>query len=181
MTLMRGPAGHRRLMDTALPHMERLLEKFEETVNLGVWRDGEVLYLVMLESPHAFRMTARVGARSPVHSTALGKAIAAYLPEDEVGTVLRARRFPALTSRTITSPAAWRRELTRIRVRGMAEDNGETEPEASCIAAPIFDAGGGARGGVHHSPAPRPPPGPETKGPAGAGARWPRRSPGPGV
>jgi len=148
MTLMRGPAGHRRLMETALRHMQHLLAQFGETVNLGILRAGEVFYLEILESPHAFRMTARVGARSPVHSTALGKAIAAYLPEDEVRPALRARRFPALTSRTITSPAAWRRELTRIRVRGMAEDNGETEPEASCIAAPILDAGGRPVGAI---------------------------------
>jgi len=136
MTLMRGPAGHRRLMETALPHMQHLLAQFGETVNLGILRAGEVFYLEILESPHA------------LHSTALGKAIAAYLPEDEVRPALRARRFPALTSRTITSPAAWRRELTRIRVRGMAEDNGETEPEASCIAAPILDAGGRPVGAI---------------------------------
>lgn len=148
MTFVRGPAGHRQLMETALPHMQRLLEQFGETVNLGILRDGEVLYLEMLESPHAFRMTARVGARSPVHATALGKAIAAFMPEDEVRTMMQGREFPALTSRTITSPEAWLRELTRTRLRGHAQDNGETEPEASCIAAPIFGAGGRPIGAI---------------------------------
>src|SRR5438552_16604610 len=106
MTLMRGPAGHRRLMEAALPHMQRILAQYGETVNLGILRDGEVLYLEMLESPHAFRMTARVGARSPVHSTALGKAIAAFLPEEEVRPITQSRKLTALTSKTITSPAA---------------------------------------------------------------------------
>lgn len=147
-TFVRGPAGYRQLVETALPHMQRLLEQFGETVNLGTLRDGEVLYLEILESPHAFRMTARVGARSPVHATGLGKAIAAYLPEEEIRSILRGRRFPALTSRTITSPAAWKRELALTRARGVAEDNGETEPEASCIAAPIFGADGRPIGAI---------------------------------
>ena len=82
-------APHRPLTELALPHMRRLLEQFGETINLGVLRDGEVLYLEMLESPHSFRMTARVGARSPVHSSALGKAIAAHLPGNEVDAIVR--------------------------------------------------------------------------------------------
>ena len=148
MTFVRGPAGHRRLMEAALPHMQRILAQYGETVNLGILRDGEVLYLEMLESPHAFRMTARVGARSPVHSTALGKAIAAFLPEEEVRPITQSRKLPALTSKTITSPAGWRRELARVRRRGIAEDNGETDPEASCIAAPIFGADGRPVGAI---------------------------------
>src|SRR5439155_20817481 len=99
-------------------------------VNLGILRDGEVLYLEMLESPHAFRMTARVGARSPVHSTALGKAIAAFLPEEEVRPITQSRKLPALTSKTITAPAACRREMARLRRPGIADDHGQPHPQA---------------------------------------------------
>lgn len=137
--IYRGAVNDRRpLTEVALPHMHRLLEAYGETINLGVMRDGEVLYLEMLESPHSFRMAARVGTRSPMHSTALGKAIAAYLPDEDVETILQSRGLPALTPRTITSRAAWKRELARTRARGYAEDNGETEPEASCIGVPFF-------------------------------------------
>lgn len=142
MGFVRGPAAHRPLVEIALPYMRRLLADFGETVNLGILRDGEVLYLEMLESPHAFRMTARVGSRSPVHATALGKAIAAYLPKEDAKTAMTSKELTPLTLRTITSPAAWGRELSRTRTRGFAEDNGETELEASCIAAPIFGADG---------------------------------------
>lgn len=143
-----GPARRRPLSEIALPHMHRLLETFGETVNLGVLRDEEVLYLEMLESSHSFRMAARLGSRSPVHSSALGKAIAAHLGEEDVDQIIRKRGFPALTSRTITSIAAWKRELARTRSRGYSEDNGETEPEASCIGAPLFGADGRVVGAI---------------------------------
>lgn len=138
----------RPLSELALPHMRRLRDRFGETLNLGVVRDGEVLYLEMLESPHSFRMAARLGSRSPVHSSALGKAVAAYVSEEDVDQVIRTHGLPALTSKTITSPAAWKRELARTRARGYSEDNGETEPEASCIAAPLFGADGQVVGAI---------------------------------
>jgi len=144
----RGAMTNRPLSEVALPHMRRLLERFGETLNLGVLRDGEVMYLEMLESPHSFRMAARLGSRSPVNSSALGKAMTAYLADEEIVQIMRGRGLPALTSKTITSPAAWKRELARTRARGYSEDNGETEPDASCIAAPVFGADGRVVGAI---------------------------------
>jgi IclR family acetate operon transcriptional repressor len=141
-------ANHRPFTEVALPHMHQLLEAHGETINLGILRDGEVLYLEMLESPHPFRMAARVGTRSPMHSTALGKAIAAYLPDEDVDAIIRSRGLTALTSCTITSRTAWKLELARIRARGYAEDNGETELGASCISAPVFGSDGEVVGAI---------------------------------
>lgn len=138
----RDGGGHGTLTEAALPHMRRLLERFGETVNLGVLRNGEILYLEMLESPHSFRMAAATGTRSPVHCTALGKAIAAFLPDAQVDAIVRTRGLSALTPRTITSRSALKRELSRTRTRGYSEDNGETEPEASCVGAPIVGPDG---------------------------------------
>jgi IclR family acetate operon transcriptional repressor len=144
----RDGGAHGTLTEAALPQMRRLVEAFGETVNLGVLRDGEILYLEIMESPHSFRMAAAPGRRSPVHCTALGKAIAACLPETAVASIGRARGLPALTARTITSAAALRRELARTRARGYAEDNAETEPEASCIGAPVFGPQGDVVGAI---------------------------------
>ncbi len=148
LTFAHATITHRPLSEVALPHMRRLLDRFGETINLGVLRDGEVLYLEMLESPHSFRMAAKLGSHSPVHSSALGKAMAGYLPDEDVDEIIRKRGLRALTSRTITSPAAWKRELARMRARGYSEDNGETEPDASCIGAPLFGAGGRVVGAI---------------------------------
>lgn len=140
--------AHRALSDIALPHMQRLRERFAETVNLGVLRQGEIYYVEMLESPRSFRMAAAVGTRSPIHSTALGKAIAAHLSPEQVETIVRRRKLTPLTPRTITTIPGLHRELASTRRRGYAEDNGETEPEASCIGAPIFDATGQAEAAI---------------------------------
>ncbi len=144
MTFTGAPAGYQALVDIARPYMRQLLESFGETVNLGVLKDGEILYLEMLESSHSFKMTTRIGSHSPIHSSALGKAVAAYLPKNEVDAIIRARGLSHLTPHTITSPASWKRELARTRARYYAEDNGETEPEVSCIGAPIIGRGGTA-------------------------------------
>lgn len=136
--------AHRALSEIALPHMQALRERFAETVNLGVLRQGEIYYLEMLESPRSFRMAAAAGTCSPIHSTALGKAIAAHLTPDQVETIVRRRKLTPLTPRTITTILGLHRELASTRRRGYAEDNGETYPEASCIGAPIFDATGQA-------------------------------------
>lgn len=139
---------HPPLTEISVPHMRRLLDAYGETVNLGVLREGKIVYLEMLESAHSFRMAAAAGTISPVHSTALGKAIAAFLPESVIDATIRRRGLPALTPRTITSRAAWKRELARTRVRGYAEDNGETEPEVTCIGAPIFGFDGNVIGAI---------------------------------
>lgn len=123
----------------ARPIIERLHAEFGETVNLGVLSEGEVLYLDMLESRQGLRMAARVGARDPLHSTALGKALLAALAVDELDRVLDRYHWTRRTPRTITSRGALERELGAIRERGYAVDDGENEEGARCVGAAIRD------------------------------------------
>jgi IclR family acetate operon transcriptional repressor len=125
----------------ARPALEDLHRRFDETTNLGVREDNEVVYIDMIESGHGLRMAARVGARDHLHSTALGKVLLAFLPAAERDRLLR-RRLPALTERTITDPTVLRQELARVRERGVAEDLQENEAGARCLGAPIFDHAG---------------------------------------
>jgi len=132
----------RDLSRLAAPLMAPLLARFQETVNLGVLDEGEVLYVHVLESPHAFRLAAHAGMRSPVHSTALGKCLLSGLSPEELDDVLRAHPLQPLTARTVRDRAALERELKRVRDRGYAIDNGEDSDGARCIAAPIFQGAG---------------------------------------
>lgn len=136
----RAACVRRDLRQISLPFMHQLLEKFNETVNLGILKNGEILYIEMLESSQPFRMAAAVGSRSPVHSTALGKAIVAYLPESDLRDLIAPKRLLKLTERTIVDPEKLKRELQSVRWRGYAIDNEETEPGAACIGAPVFDS-----------------------------------------
>ena len=134
-------AGGTDLRQRARPILEALHRAFDETVNLGLLADGHVVYLDMVESARGLRMAARLGNRDHAHSTALGKAMLAFLPDGEREVYLRdplARR----TASTITDARRLNEELTRVRDSGVAEDRGENEDGARCIGAPIFDHGG---------------------------------------
>jgi IclR family KDG regulon transcriptional repressor len=119
------------LVLVARPYMKKLRDEFDETVNLAVLQKEEIVYLEILESPHPFRMTDTIGARIPWHSTALGKCIAAFLPEVRVRAVL-------FTANTITSTREYMEVLTKVRNLGYSVDAEESELGATCIAAPIF-------------------------------------------
>ena len=137
------------LRAAARPALEALQQRFGETVNLGVRDGAEVVYVDMIESSHGLRMAARIGGRDYLHSTALGKAILAFLLPAERDHLLYAPAgLPARTERTITDPARLRAELERVRERGIAEDRDENEVGARCLGAPIFDHRGGVAGAI---------------------------------
>lgn len=127
------------LASVSRPRMQELCGRFEETVNLGVLDGNRVAYLEMVESPRAMRFAARPGHRDPIHSSALGKALAARLRPVEVHRILGVEGMPALTERTITEPERYLDELERVRERGYALDNGENEDGGRCVGVVLPD------------------------------------------
>ena len=126
------------LRRSARPHLEALYARFSETVNLAV-RDGDtVLYVDMLESRHSLRMAAVIGSRDGVATTALGKSILAFQPEEALTALLGRLSFTPRTPNSIRTPDALRRELARVRADGYALDEEENELGAYCIGAPVF-------------------------------------------
>lgn len=129
------------LRDVAQPEMQRLLDTFHETVNLAVLSESEVVYIDMLEPDRPMRAQARVGHRHPVHSTSLGKAMVAFLP-DAGGMAPKGGELPAVTINTMTDPGRFRRQVEDIRKRGYAIEIGENEDGLMCIGVPILDHAG---------------------------------------
>jgi DNA-binding IclR family transcriptional regulator len=144
--LQLGARGnHRTILDqAAAPVMQELWKATEETVNVGVLDVGQVLYVAVLESPHAFRLVSKIGMRRPLYSTALGKAMLAFAPEDEKPHMLSSLNFQALTPYTLTSHTQLRSELENVRRQGYALDNEENVLGARCIGAPVLNAMGEA-------------------------------------
>ncbi len=132
------------LHEVALPYMRELQERFQETVNLAVLEGLEIVYIEILESPRAFRMSAHVGGRQYPHTSSLGKAILAYLPEEEVERIARATGLPRQTPNTICSLERLKEELALVRKQGYATDWEESEEGACCVGVPIFDRRGRA-------------------------------------
>ncbi|HTF15191.1 MAG TPA: IclR family transcriptional regulator [Burkholderiales bacterium] len=130
----------RRKMDfttEARPFLRTLMEKTGETVHLAILDHDSILYIITHESKQALRMGSKVGTRAPVHSTAVGKALLAFLPEDELERIILARGLPASTPSTIVDGKALRRELAAVRARNYAVDDEESEIGLRSIAAPI--------------------------------------------
>lgn len=125
------------LVRTARPYLERLTAFSAETSNIGLLDGSQVIYLDIVESPHAMRLAARPGDRDALHATALGKALAANLPAERVLEILATEGMPRLTDRTITTPAGYLTALEQIRASGYAVDDGENEVGACCIAVAL--------------------------------------------
>jgi IclR family KDG regulon transcriptional repressor len=124
----------------ALPILRSLRDDCRETVHMGMLDGREVVYIEKLESLQPIgSMGSRIGARAPARCTALGKAMLAYRPEDEVRRLYPEPELPQLTPSTITDLEELIKELDRIRERGYAIDEQENELGVKCIAVPIWD------------------------------------------
>lgn len=126
----------------AKPVMRDLAAEFDETVNLGVLDQGQVVYLDKVESRELLRMDSGVGTTCNPFATALGKAMTAFLPEDEKNIILANTDLPQITPHTITDKNRLDKELLKIRRQGYAVDNEELALDLYCIGAPIFDFNG---------------------------------------
>lgn len=125
------------LRQRARPCLEKLRDELQETTNLGVLDGDAVIYLDILESRRGVRLAARHSDRDPLHSTALGKAIAAHLPETRVREILDRTGMPRLTPNTIDRIDDYLAELAKVRRLGYAMDNGENEIDGRCLAVAI--------------------------------------------
>ena len=129
----------RRRMDVAneaRPKLRELLEKTGETVQLGIIDHFSVLYVYEMESPHAIRMAAAVGARAPLHCTAVGKVLLAHQPAEFVKKVFNGG-LTAHTPKTVTRREALLAMLEEVSQREHAIDDEESENGLRAIAAPV--------------------------------------------
>lgn len=115
----------------------------DETVHVAILEDADVIYIAKVDSTHAVRMVSAAGRRLPAHCTAVGKMLLAMLPDPVLEARLPdGRRLTAMTGNSITSPRELRRRLAEVRERGIAVEERESNPDVSCVAAPVRDAAG---------------------------------------
>jgi len=130
-------APTRRLIEAASQSLHALHAQTQETVNLGVLRHDRVLYLVVLESTHPLRRVAS-RASDPFHTTALGRAMAACLPDARFDRLLSRTRLTKRTPAAIADVAKFRSVIATVRRQGYAIEVDETDVGVTCIAAPIL-------------------------------------------
>ena len=134
----------RTLHEASLVAMTELRSRTGETVQIGVLDGREVVYVERLDSPHTLRVFTELGRRNHVHCSSTGKVLLAFAPRHRRDALLAGWQPPALTDRTITDMTILRKELTKIRRTGYAENREEAEPGVVSVAAPIRDGSGEA-------------------------------------
>ena len=140
----------RRKMDVtteARPHLKALSERTGETIQLAALEQTTALYINVIESQRALRMSYQVGTRAPLHCTAVGKVLLAHA-EARIFEATVALGLAALTGTTITDAGSLRRELVLIGQRGYAFEEEEAEPGLRGVAAPVRDFSGQAAAAI---------------------------------
>jgi DNA-binding IclR family transcriptional regulator len=124
----------------ALPHMQDLHQELGETVNLSVRHDDEVVYIERTSGNSAMmRVVQIIGARAPLHITAVGKIFLAEDGPEKCAEYARRTGLPRFTDNTLTDIDALLKELEKVRRLGYAFDNEEAEKGVSCIGAGIHN------------------------------------------
>lgn len=125
------------LINVAKPFLQKLVDECNETTNLAILDEGEVVYVDQAASTNMVKMFAQIGSRGPAYCTGTGKALLAYEEQEKLEQLLERIELSKLTDETITDPEELRQELKQIRHQGYALDMGELEEGVRCVAAPI--------------------------------------------
>jgi IclR family transcriptional regulator, pca regulon regulatory protein len=134
------------LREHSHPELEELRRRTSYTAGLGVLDGEEILYVdrargFRLEQTEA-ALDPQPGSRLPVHCTAIGKLLLAYLPEHEQRELIAQITLTKHGPNTITSKQALRDELEQIRRDGLAVNDQELAPQLRTLAAPVRDQTG---------------------------------------
>lgn len=134
----------RDVVAIARPFMRQLMETTGETCNLGIVEQSTSVLIAQIECKELMRMVAKLGGRTPLHVSGVGKAIVSHWPQQAIEDLLNSYQFTQLTKHTLTSKLAFIEHLTACKTQGYSLDNEEQSEGLRCIAAPIFNEHGEA-------------------------------------
>ncbi len=131
------------------PVVEDLLERSRESVFLAIWDGEDVILLLFQEGPQHLTVSGfSPGFRGYAHARCSGKAILAYLPQEELDRYLATHDLVARTPSSITDEAELRRQLADIREHGWASETEEFTVGICSLGAPFFGADGKVLGAL---------------------------------
>lgn len=135
------------LQRLARPVLEELAAETGETSNLVILDRDEAVNVEVVQSPRPVKHVGVLGRRLPLHATAAGKVLVAWLPESQRESLVAGslRRF---TEGTICSRPALLAELDGVRTRGYATAWRELEPDLAAASAPVRGPTGEVEGAV---------------------------------
>jgi IclR family transcriptional regulator, KDG regulon repressor len=138
-SLGQSALGHLDIRRLSLPYLRELNQRTRETIHLTVRHDFSAVYVEKLDSPEPLRIFSRIGAAVPLHCTAVGKVMLAFMTQEELARVLPQIELKRLTENTVSNLQELQAEVERVRRAGYACDLEENELHIRCVAAPIWD------------------------------------------
>jgi IclR family KDG regulon transcriptional repressor len=125
------------LLDEAQALMRELVRTCDETVNLAILDNRDIVFMAKEEGTKSMRLVSHVGKRLPAHATALGKVLLSALTDLEVNQLYRGLSLQRITPKTVPNVRKLTENLEWVRAHGYALDNQETSPGLLCVAAPV--------------------------------------------
>lgn len=127
-----------RLVPCAKEPMRKLHAQFNENVLLGFRKENTVFFIEHIRSDHVMGIRIEPEPDFPLHITAAGRAILAFLPEKEINAYIKKASFEKFTRKTVHSEKVLRTLLEDVRRNGYAFNPGEFEEEVMALAVPVL-------------------------------------------
>lgn len=132
----------------SIQELDNLAAETDEVASLVVDEAGQSVFIYSAEGTDAVSPDTSPGTHVPMHVTAMGKAILAQLPDDEVEEIIECHGLPAYTDHTIVDEAALMEKLEAVREAGIATEDAERVRGTRSIAVPIRDDSGSVIGAI---------------------------------
>lgn len=127
------------ILKLSRPYLEKLRDLSGEVVHLVLLDGNEIIYIDKVESENTIRMYSNIGKKGTLYSTSVGKAIMAYLSDEEIRKIWDSIKIEAFTEYTITDFKEFMKEINEIRKAGYAMDREENELGVRCLGSAILD------------------------------------------
>ena len=128
------------IADQARPFLQKLVDKYNETIHLAIEEKGEVIYIDKLEGQKTIYISSRIGSQNPMHCTGVGKCLLAFVSAKRREKLLEGfSELRKYTENTITDKNDLIKELDGIVQKGYSIDNEEFAVGLYCYSVPILN------------------------------------------
>lgn len=133
------------LYEIAHPYLQQLSDATGHTTNLMILVGNRGVYLDVITKSGAIN---NIGMSDYLHATALGKAILAYIPTNQLDSIIARHPLKRICANTICDPETLKSELLLTKKRGFAIDDEENHIGSRCVAAPLLTPDGDVAGAI---------------------------------
>lgn len=128
------------LESVALPHLQKVRDETGDSSSMAVLSGHDILYIAHVSTERHIRLSANVGTRFPVHATSLGKVLLGFQDDSTIDAYLASAELHRFTEHTVSSPAALKKRLQKVRKDGYDVAEDELDFGIISISVPVFDA-----------------------------------------